>query len=90
MLLWLAPEVGVDRPVPVLLDALPITDLTSGEDVANIMCLSILEGFVADIKIKFGVLKVSLSNETRGVLKRVSAVQTLTLLMPLAITDGIR
>ena len=47
--LGLAPEVGVDRLVPELLDAFPVFDLASSEEVADLMCLLVCHGFIADV-----------------------------------------
>ena len=61
MLLWLAPEIGVDALMPELFNALPIFNLATLEQVADLMRLlsRLNHGFLADIIIHFVILKFS-------------------------------
>jgi hypothetical protein len=61
MLLWLTPEVLVDRLVPELLNTFPVLDLPALEQVADLMrlLLALNHGLLANIIIHFVVLKFS-------------------------------
>jgi hypothetical protein len=57
VLLGFAAQVGVDRLVPVALDAFPIRNLAVPQNVADFMRLAARQSFIADVEIHFLVEK---------------------------------
>mmetsp|Transcript_1316 Transcript_1316/g.1688 ORF Transcript_1316/g.1688 Transcript_1316/m.1688 type:complete len:369 (-) Transcript_1316:101-1207(-) len=68
VLLWLAAEVGVDGLVPVFLDAFPVLYLASLEDIADLVSLLVVCGFITYVVVhvvglKLGVFLVQRSGD---------------------------
>lgn len=57
VLLGFTTQIGVDRLVPVALDAFPIRNLAVPQNVADFMRLTARQSFIADVEIHFLVKK---------------------------------
>ena len=58
VLLWLTPQVRVDRLVPELLNAVPVLDQTTLEDLAESVGLLVSPGLLSNVVVEIWVVKL--------------------------------
>ena len=58
MLLWVAPQVGVNRSVPELLNAVPVLDLTTLQDIDHFVRGMLALRLFSDVEVQLRVVKV--------------------------------
>ena len=103
MLFWVTAQIRMNGLVPELFNAIPIGDLSTLEEEADIVALLFALSFLTDVEVEFGVAEVvflantSLLYAINHVRKPAKAMKVadriltiLTLGTDLAITEGIK
>jgi hypothetical protein len=85
MLFWLASQIRVNRLMPELLNAFPVFDLTSTEEIADLMCLLCCHSFLSDVIVQLIGLELRVFLQ----IDRLFMIGELTLLRLVAIVLGI-